>query len=205
MTDSSKVIPIFLEISRICELLEKSERTLPDALLKTEEELGELISAYFGMKSYKKNTEKDLQEEVVDVLQCAISLYFLVNEKHPFDLAALLKAKNDKWEKKYAKRDVKPDEVADLGDMPDLPKMPSLGDPDMFRIHPGQILWTQQTNPCENCSFYQRMKTGAPYIGDTPCNWCKYGPFTINCSSTDLGEFDIATGITSNCVKYSDD
>lgn len=91
------------EILRIKELLQKSGRTLPDALLKTEEEIGELISAHFGLQSYKKNTPEDLQEEVTDVLQCAISLYFLVNEKYPFDLISLLKNKNDKWESKYSK------------------------------------------------------------------------------------------------------
>ncbi len=92
---------ILSEIARIRELLQKSGRTFSDALLKTEEELGELISAHFGLQSYKKNTPEDLQEEVVDVLQCAISLYILVNEKYPFDLLEVLKAKNDKWESKY--------------------------------------------------------------------------------------------------------
>lgn len=93
---------ILSEIARIRELLQESGRTFPDALLKTEEELGELISAYFGLKSYKKNTPEDLQEEVVDVLQCAISLYILVNDRYPFDLFAILKAKNDKWQAKYS-------------------------------------------------------------------------------------------------------
>ena len=35
-------------------------------------------------------------------------------------------------------------------------------------------------NPCENCDWYKKIKTGATYVGDTPCTWCPHGVQVIN-------------------------
>lgn len=67
------------------------------------EELGEFVSANFGLESYKKATPEDIQEEVVDVLQCAIGLYALVQEAYPFAGEAIMNAELDKWSAKYLK------------------------------------------------------------------------------------------------------
>jgi NTP pyrophosphatase (non-canonical NTP hydrolase) len=88
-------------LDKIEELMLKSDRTIETASLKTVEELGEFISANFGLNSYKKESPEHLQEELTDVLQCVISLYVLVNKKYPFDINKLLEEKNIKWENKY--------------------------------------------------------------------------------------------------------
>jgi len=88
-------------LNKIEELMLKSDRTIETASLKTVEELGEFISANFGLNSYKKESSEHLQEELTDILQCVISLYVLVNKKYPFDINKLLEKKNIKWESKY--------------------------------------------------------------------------------------------------------
>lgn len=88
-------------LDKIEELMLKSDRTIETASLKTVEELGEFISANFGLNSYKKESPEHLQEELVDVIQCIISLYVLVNKEYPFDINKILKEKNIKWENKY--------------------------------------------------------------------------------------------------------
>lgn len=92
---------IFEQTDKIKELILKSDRTIETASLKLMEELGEFISAHFGLKSYKHDTPEELQEEIIDVLQNAISLYFLVQSQYPFDGAEIMKSKNLKWERKY--------------------------------------------------------------------------------------------------------
>lgn len=37
----------------------------------------------------------------------------------------------------------------------------------------------QYNNPCGTCSYYQRLKAGEIYVGDTPCTWCQYNPFKV--------------------------
>ena len=90
-------------LNKIEELMLKSDRTIETASLKTVEEIGEFISANFGLKSYKQESPEHLQEEVTDVLQCAISLYVLVNKEYPFDINKIVEEKNKKWESKYIK------------------------------------------------------------------------------------------------------
>ena len=89
---------------KILELMHKSGRTLEEALLKSSEELGELVSANFGMKSYKKDGVEHLQEEAIDFLQCAIGAYVLIQEKYPFDGEEIMNKKLTKWEAKYTKQ-----------------------------------------------------------------------------------------------------
>ena len=88
-------------LDKIEELMLKSDRTIETASLKTVEELGEFISAHFGLNSYKQESPEHLQEELVDVIQCIISLYVLVNKEYPFDINKILEEKNIKWENKY--------------------------------------------------------------------------------------------------------
>ena len=51
---------------------------------------------------------------------------------------------------------------------------------------------TKSTNPCETCSFNLSLKNGEVYVGDSPCQWCKYGGLKITCTST---------GTTLNGIK----
>ena len=53
------------------------------------------------MSSYKSGNYENVQEESVDVLQCAMSVYFLIQNEKPFDGYSLMKSKDDKWENKY--------------------------------------------------------------------------------------------------------
>ncbi len=41
----------------------------------------------------------------------------------------------------------------------------------------------QSNNPCGTCSYYQRLKAGEIYVGDTPCTWCQYNPFRVTCTN----------------------
>lgn len=41
----------------------------------------------------------------------------------------------------------------------------------------------QYNNPCGTCSYYQRLKAGEIYVGDTPCTWCQYNPFRVTCTN----------------------
>lgn len=41
----------------------------------------------------------------------------------------------------------------------------------------------QSNNPCRTCSYYQRLKAGEIYVGDTPCTWCQHNPFKITCTN----------------------
>lgn len=91
-------------IDEIEELILKSDRTIETASLKTVEELGEFISAHFGLNSYKETTPDHLQEEMADLMQCVISLYVLVNQKYPFDINKILAEKNIKWKQKYLQK-----------------------------------------------------------------------------------------------------
>ena len=34
---------------------------------------------------------------------------------------------------------------------------------------------TTDKNPCETCSWYEKMKSGIIHVGDIPCTWCQYG------------------------------
>ena len=90
-------------LPKIKELILKSDRTIETASLKLMEELGEFVSANFALKSYKNQTPEQLQEEIVDVLQNALSLYFLVQSQYPFDAKTVMTSKNKKWEDKYIK------------------------------------------------------------------------------------------------------
>lgn len=92
---------IFDTTEEIKNLILKSDRTIETASLKLMEELGEFVSANFGLKSYKQESIEELQEEIVDVLQNAISLYFLVQQKYPFDGKNLMEIKNIKWKNCY--------------------------------------------------------------------------------------------------------
>lgn len=107
-----KVNPIFQEADRINTLIKKTGKTPQMAILKLMEELGELVSALEARNSYKHGSLEHVQEESVDVLQCAISIYCLIQQIAPFDGAALMKAKNDKWEAKYI-NEIKPLEDAE--------------------------------------------------------------------------------------------
>lgn len=95
---------IFEETDRINNLILKSDRTTKTAALKLMEELGEFVSADFALDSYKQGSIEHLQEETVDVLQNAISLYCLVQSKYPFDGKAVMEKKNIKWENKYIEK-----------------------------------------------------------------------------------------------------
>lgn len=94
---------VFEETDKINNLILKSDRTFKTAALKLMEELGEFVSADFALDSYKQGKIEHLQEETIDVLQNAVSLYFLVQAKYPFDGKKMMTAKNAKWENKYIK------------------------------------------------------------------------------------------------------
>lgn len=94
---------VFNEVNRINELIKKSGKSVQKAILKLVEETGELVSSTEALSSYKNGSIEHVQEEVVDVLQCAISLYCLVQKESPFDGEKIMKQKNDKWESKYLK------------------------------------------------------------------------------------------------------
>lgn len=93
--------PIFNESERIERLIKASKKSPEKAILKLVEETGELVSAIEALTSYKKGDYSHVQEEAVDVLQCAMSVYFLIQNEKPFDGEAIMKAKDDKWENKY--------------------------------------------------------------------------------------------------------
>lgn len=93
--------PIFNESDRIERLIKASKKTPEKAILKLIEETGELVSAIEALSSYKNGDYAHVQEEAVDMLQCAMSVYFLIQNEKPFDGEALMKAKDDKWENKY--------------------------------------------------------------------------------------------------------
>ena len=45
-----------------------------------------------------------------------------------------------------------------------------------------------QKNPCEDCDFYQRViKSGKPYVGDAPCQWCDKCGFKPSWGTTTTG------------------
>jgi len=92
---------IFNEADRIDKLIKASKKTPEKAILKLIEETGELVSALEALSSYKNGTYEHVQEEAIDVLQCAMSVYFLIQNEQPFDGYAVMKAKDDKWETKY--------------------------------------------------------------------------------------------------------
>ena len=92
---------IFNESERIESLIKRSGKTPQKAILKLVEETGELVSALEALDSYKKGTIEHVQEEAVDVLQCAMSIYFLVQQMGAFDGEKMMREKNDKWEDKY--------------------------------------------------------------------------------------------------------
>lgn len=70
----------------------------------------------------------------------------------------------------------------------------------------------QSNNPCGTCSYYQRLKAGEIYVGDTPCTWCQHNPlrvtytnvYTATNTNTDItidtGEMEFG-GITFNNGK----
>jgi NTP pyrophosphatase (non-canonical NTP hydrolase) len=92
--------PIFNESERIERLIKASKKSPEKAILKLVEETGELVSAIEALTSYKKGDYSHVQEEAIDVLQCAMSIYFLIQNEKPFDGEAIMKAKDDKWENK---------------------------------------------------------------------------------------------------------
>ena len=92
---------IFEESERVENLIRASKKTPEKAILKLVEETGELVSALEALTSYKNGDYAHVQEEAVDMLQCAMSVYFLIQNEKPFDGYALMKAKNDKWQNKY--------------------------------------------------------------------------------------------------------
>ena len=93
--------PIFNESERIERLIKASKKTPEKAILKLVEELGELVSSMEALTSYKNGDYSHVQEEAVDMLQCAMSVYFLIQNEKPFDGEAIMRAKDDKWENKY--------------------------------------------------------------------------------------------------------
>lgn len=97
---------ILTTYDQIKDLIIKSGRTIDQATLKLMEELGEFVSANFGLTSYKEATPEHLQEEVVDMLQCALGVYILVQEKYPFDGKAIMDKKLEKWSTKYMNKEV---------------------------------------------------------------------------------------------------
>lgn len=109
-----KINPVFQEAIRIDTLIKKTGKTPQKAILKLMEETGELVSALEAKDSYKHGTIEHIQEETVDMLQCAISIYCLIQQQYPFDGAALMKAKNDKWESKYIDDDVEYQSAAEI-------------------------------------------------------------------------------------------
>lgn len=92
---------IFNESERIEYLIKRSGKTPEKAILKLVEETGELVSALEALKSYKGGTIEHVQEEAVDVLQCAMSIYFLIQNIQQFDGEKMMAEKNNKWEDKY--------------------------------------------------------------------------------------------------------
>ena len=104
--ESPAIIPyeLYHEMIHSGELANKCGKNLTQAIFKMMEELGELTSSLEAMGSYKKGKIEDVHEEIMDVLQCATSIYVIAQKEHAFDGAAILKAKNDKWEKLYLKK-----------------------------------------------------------------------------------------------------
>ena len=97
--------PIFNESDRIEQLIKATRKTPEKAILKLVEELGELVSAREALSSYKNGDYAHVQEEAVDMLQCAMSIYFLIQNEKPFDGYVIMKAKNDKWQNKYINKE----------------------------------------------------------------------------------------------------
>ena len=93
--------PVFNESSEVKNLIFSSKTDIDQAILKLVEELGELVSARKALTSYKNGTIDHVSEEAVDVLQCAMSIYFLIQAQQPFDGAGIMKEKNSKWAMKY--------------------------------------------------------------------------------------------------------
>jgi len=98
--------PIFNESDRIEQLIKASKKTPEKAILKLIEELGELVSSMEALTSYKKGSYEHVQEEAVDMLQCAMSVYFLIQNEKPFDGYTIMKDKNDKWQNKYLGKEI---------------------------------------------------------------------------------------------------
>lgn len=71
--------PIFNESERIERLIKASKKSPEKAILKLVEETGELVSAIEALTSYKHGDYTHVQEEAIDVLQCAMSIYFWVS------------------------------------------------------------------------------------------------------------------------------
>ena len=92
---------VFNESKKVEYLINRSKKTPEKAVLKLVEETGELVSALEALDSYKKGTLEHVQEEAVDVLQCAMSVYFLIQKIKPFDGASLMRMENEKWEYSY--------------------------------------------------------------------------------------------------------
>ena len=42
---------------------------------------------------------------------------------------------------------------------------------------PGEPIPCNIENPCKDCDFHKRLESGQPYIGDSPCDWCKKNPW----------------------------
>lgn len=49
---------------------------------------------------------------------------------------------------------------------------------------PSYVDCNKPTNPCETCSYYQKLKSGEIYVGDSPCQWCQHSGLKVTCTST---------------------
>lgn len=59
-----------------------------------------------------------------------------------------------------------------------LPIWSPQGAPDGYKIRDGL---NQPDNPCDNCPNNPKYLK-APYVGDSPCQWCQKSPWKVTCT-----------------------
>ena len=52
-----------------------------------------------------------------------------------------------------------------------------------IKQQPSYIDCNKSVSSCETCSYYQRLRGGEVYIGDSPCQWCQKNIYKVTCTS----------------------
>ena len=52
-----------------------------------------------------------------------------------------------------------------------------------IKQQPSYIDCNKSVSPCETCSYYQRLRGGEVYVGDSPCQWCQKNPYKVTCTA----------------------
>lgn len=93
-----------MNLEKLKQLSMENEKSLEQIALKLSEETGEVAQALLcyvqaSGSTYKRLSKKDVQEECIDTLIVALSLFYKL-EGTDAELDEVLKYKLDKWEKK---------------------------------------------------------------------------------------------------------